>query len=309
MHTIVLTIIFAFFCTLQGVAQGILPTAATVSISDQFKGQVGDIVYIPVILSRYAAVPPTSEEARTKVFGYEFTLHFNPSVLMYRPDLAPPTPPEHPRPMVSTLPVRTGIQTLEIRGLLRKAARPTENVLRTDDTLCILPMLICLGDAIRTPIEISKDRPPLSKVFWLDSNRVPIEPLSPLSAPRTAADNGALTVANLDPAYLINVNTGGLSMSITPNPAQSDFVTITLGVTGEPLTTLSDLIAQRQPRLEIYSATGQLEKDLTELLTLSIIARGTITIPLKKADLKKNGLYFCRFSLGPYTITRTIFFP
>jgi hypothetical protein len=111
-------------------------------------------------------------------------------------------------------------------------------------------------------------------------------------------------VRNADIYNLLNVNAGGLELTISPNPLVPNSqiqIKVPAGfVTLQPLTDFS---------LTIYDEQGQRIINLTPRLRTAALARGEDSVTLAAADRPRfvaGRNYFCRFTVGNYAVTKIV---
>jgi hypothetical protein len=221
-----------------------------------------------------------------------FRFAYNPSVLAFRSELF--NAPGRGR----TVEFGTTSDGLQFLTVVAPVSRPYALI----DTMTVLPFTVCLGDAMKTPMMVGADR-----IFsWLDANERPVAAANAVPNPTLLLSPSAtLTVSDAQWFNLINTAPGELEMDIAPNPVVLGQTTITVRYDSTKFTT--------QPRnvtLWLYGEDGSQVFNFTPFLTQGNIRRlAELSMPLGinyRTILLPRRLYYCRFSVGNYSLTKLL---
>lgn len=237
--------------------------------------KIGDTVRIPVGVRRVSAVAQ-----QLLIDSCRFTFRFNPTVLV----------PLRTQPFDTLYNANNLVES----GITVRVNRR----LRENDELIQIPMLVCLGDVDVT--EISIDRGLQGYTFQIFAsgmaNGFTVQTVSNgLLRVENAVWNGILRTVNAD--------NSPLAMTISPNPIVRDAL-IELSIGTLPLPPRLGL-----PSLVLYSTSGRDVPlvGLTDIIPMRFMGQSSVPIRFQRGTLPR-GIYYARFTYGPYSITRLVVF-
>lgn len=243
--------------------------------------KVGDTVQIPIRLRNLSTVAQ-----QMMVENFSFSFRFNPTVLL-------PVPPARERFFSAPI-FANNLAEVNITVPMNNRR------LRNNDTLLLIPMLVCLGDVEITELSIDRSA---------RGYRFSIKPAGLEGFP-IAASSGLLRIEDArwnNFLLTVNANAGQLDMRIAPNPLRnSSTISLNIG-TLPPPPTLGN------PSLVFYTSTGRDVDNRNFILEIDKLVQNlagktsaSFSLPTGSLAVLTRGIYFARFTYGSSSVTRIV---